>query len=113
MGKISSRGRLARRDVIDQPSCARPIDAEEDHVPPSLLTVSTQHVPPQSHRARSGCQPTPEAPAGFPGAESGRAEGAKGPNPPGPFLAEIISCEDACSNGCCIEHTRSDPSLFD
>ena len=81
--KLSSRGRLTRRVVIGQPSCARPIDAEEDHVPPSLLTVSTQHVPPQSHRARSGRQPTPEAPAGSPGAESGRAEGSQGPKPPG------------------------------
>ena len=43
---------------------------------PRLLTVSTQHVPPQSPRARSDRHTTPEAPAGSPGAESGRAEGS-------------------------------------
>ena len=46
---------------------------------PRLLTVSTQHVPPQSPRAGSDRHTTPEAPAGSPDAESGRAEGSQEP----------------------------------
>ena len=63
---------LARRHALGQ-STRRRITS------PRLLTVSAQHVPPQSPRARSGRHTTPEAPAGSPGAESGRAEGSQGP----------------------------------
>jgi hypothetical protein len=81
-GRKAPRGRHAHHVVLGPPSCARPVDAAAGHVP-RLLTVSAQHVPPQSPLALSGRHTTPRPQPALRARSRVGRRGAKGPNPHG------------------------------
>ena len=82
VGKICSIGR-DRAPRRPWPAVTRSASrrSSESHYP-RLLTVSAQHVPPQSPRARSGRHTTPRPQPALRARSRVGRRGAKGPNPP-------------------------------